>query len=101
MALKDKMCIIRHWFLAWFKEWINILTPRKFSADSHSFNSIINNSQSADIRRQKSLDLDLYLYTYNILMFKKALFFVGATYFISTRKTVCSPEPPMSMIIRG
>lgn len=34
-------------------------------------------------------------------MFKKTLLIAGASYFLGQRKTYCTPEPPLSMILRG
>lgn len=34
-------------------------------------------------------------------MIKKTLLLAGASYFLIHKKTHCSPEPPLSMILRG
>ena len=34
-------------------------------------------------------------------MFKKTLFLAGASYFLVKKKVYLSPEPPVSMILRG
>lgn len=36
-----------------------------------------------------------------LYMFKKTLLIAGASYFLIQKKIYCSPEPPLSMILRG
>lgn len=69
---------------------------REYSVKAFWGNSIIDNSIKLGIPNQENSFLDDIIFLLisninNISMFKKTCFFLGASYFLISKKTQCSP----------